>query len=131
MFSNVSNFKKRGDIGMSYAIAYYSKLGYTINIPLTDSQDYDFVLENNDSFLKVQVKTTDYKTKSGIYRVALRTCGGNKSGKYKVKKFDLNSSDLLFVLTGDGTCYSIQKEFIKATNTLDLGKSCEQFKVSL
>ena len=36
-----STFTKQGNVGL--AIAYYSKLGYTI--PLTDSQDYDMILE--------------------------------------------------------------------------------------
>ena len=44
---------------MAYAIAYYSKLSYVINIPLTDSQDYDFIIDTGTDLLKVQVYSTD------------------------------------------------------------------------
>ena len=37
MFENAINGKKQGDIGMCYAIACFSKMGYTVNIPITDS----------------------------------------------------------------------------------------------
>jgi hypothetical protein len=37
MFENTINSNQQGNVGMAYAIAYYSKLGYNISIPLTDS----------------------------------------------------------------------------------------------
>ena len=36
-----STYSKQGNVGVAYAIAYYSKLGYTVSVPLTDTQDYD------------------------------------------------------------------------------------------
>lgn len=80
MFSNCINFKKQGDMGMCYAIAYYSKLGWTISIPVTDSQDYDLIVDTGTKLLKVQVKTTTQISEHGIYIVSLKTCEGNKSG---------------------------------------------------
>lgn len=130
MFNNVQIFKKQGDIGMSYAIAYYSKMGYTISIPLTDSQDYDLIVDNGINLLKIQVKTTDHKSIYDIYQVSLKTCGGNRSCQ-NIKTFDKNSSDLLFVLTSDGTCYSIPTSEIKCKCSLNLGESYQQYKVSL
>lgn len=38
---------------MAYAIAYYSKLGWTISIPLTDTQDYDLIVDTGSTLLKV------------------------------------------------------------------------------
>lgn len=35
LFDNAINSKKQGDIGM----AYYAKLGWTVSVPVTDSQD--------------------------------------------------------------------------------------------
>ena len=66
MFENAINSKKQGDIGMCYAIAYFSKMGYTVSIPITDSQDYDLIIDNG-TLLKVQVKTTRCKDSRGIY----------------------------------------------------------------
>lgn len=130
MFGNVNNFKQQGNIGMAYDIAYYTKLGYVVSIPLTDSQDYDLIIDTGIKLLKVQVKTTDFKTKHGIYQVGLKTCGGNKSNS-TVKKFNQNSSDLLFVLTSDGTCYSIPRSSISTTCTINLGDTYIKYKVML
>lgn len=66
MFSNCINSKKQGDMGMCYAIAYYSKLGWTISIPVTDSQDYDLIVDTGTKLLKVQVKTTTQISEHGI-----------------------------------------------------------------
>lgn len=33
----------------------FSKIGYTVSVPITDSQDYDLIVDNG-ALLKVQVK---------------------------------------------------------------------------
>lgn len=43
MFENAINSKEQGDIGMCYAMAYFSKIGYTVSVPITNSQDYDLL----------------------------------------------------------------------------------------
>ena len=131
MFENVINSKKQGDVGMCYAIAYYSRLGWTVSIPITDSQDYDLLVENTDNnILKVQVKTSRYLTEGGTYQVSLKTCGGNKSGQ-TIKKMDKNYIDLVFVLVDDGSCYSISTEKIESSGSMNLGDKYSEFKVSL
>lgn len=131
MFENVINSKKQGDVGMRYAIAYYSRLGWTVSIPITDSQDYDLLVENTDNnILKVQVKTSRYLTEGGTYQVSLKTCGGNKSGQ-TIKKMDKNYIDLVFVLVDDGSCYSIPTEKIESSGSMNLGDKYSEFKVSL
>ena len=129
MFENAINSKKQGDIGMCYAIAYFSKISYTVSIPITDSQDYDLIIDNG-TLLKVQVKTTRCKDSRGIYQVALKTCGGNRSG-YTIKKINENSSDLLFVLDNDSNMYLLPKQNIHSNTTLLLGKEMEKYKVYL
>lgn len=131
MFENVINSKKQGDVGMCYAIAYYSRLGWTVSIPITDSQDYDLLVENTDNnILKVQVKTSRYLTEGRTYQVSLKTCGGNKSGQ-TIKKMDKNYIDLVFVLVDDGSCYSIPTEKIESSGSMNLGDKYSEFKVSL
>lgn len=131
MFENVINSKKQGDVGMCYAIAYYSRLGWTVSIPITDSQDYDLLVENTDNnILKVQVKTSRYLTEGGTYQVSLKTCGGNKSGQ-TIKTMDKNYIDLVFVLVDDGSCYSIPTEKIESSGSMNLGDKYSEFKVSL
>ena len=51
------NTKKQGDVGLGAAIAFFSNLGYTVATPLTDSQNYDLVVDMDEGLKKVQVKT--------------------------------------------------------------------------
>ena len=131
LFDNAINSKKQGDIGMCYAMAYYAKLGWTVSVPVTDSQDYDLVVDNGTRLFKVQVKTTKSISPSGNYVVNLRTMGGNRSGAGKYKDFSENSSDLLFALTDSGDCYSIPRDAITSKNTINLGEKVLMYKVSL
>ena len=58
------------------------QIGWTVSIPITDSQDYDLLVENTDNnILKVKLKPVDNLTEGGTYQVSLKTCGGNKSGQ--------------------------------------------------
>ena len=115
---------------MCYAMAYYSKLGWTISIPITDSQDYDLIVDTGDELLNVQIKTTSQLSKHDIYVVGLRTNGGNKSGNIS-KLFDSNNCDLLFVMTEIGEFYSIPRTEIMSTTTINLGEKYLQYKVTL
>ena len=130
MFENTTNWKKQGDIGMCYAMVYYSKLGWTISIPITDSQDYDIIVDNGVNLLKVQIKTTTQVTKYGIACVNLRTNGGNKSGT-STKNFDKNTCDLVFVMTSNSEFYSIPRNEIEATTSINLGEKYLPYKVDL
>lgn len=130
MFENAQNWKKQGDIGMCYAIAYYSKLGWTISIPVTDSQDYDIIVDTGTSLLKVQIKTTTQISEYGVSIVSLRTNGGNKSGNTS-KNFNENHCDLLFCMTDQGEFYSIPRKEITTTTAISLGEKLLPYKVNL
>ncbi len=90
---------------MWIAIGYFVAQGYTVSVPLTDSQDYDLIIDADDGLKSVQVKTTRYK-KYGKYVANLKISGGNKSGE-QTKLFTENRSDYLFILTEDWTKYLI------------------------
>ena len=40
--------KEKGNTGLGIAIAYYTSNGYTVSIPLNDTQDYDLIVDKND-----------------------------------------------------------------------------------
>lgn len=126
-----STYSKQGNVGLAYAIAYYSKLGYTISIPLTDTQDYDIIVDSGNTLLKVQVKTTTCINKQGNYQVNLKVMGGNRSGTGKTKTFDQNHCDLVFVMTEKFEFYSIPRSEITSTTSLSLTEKYIPFKVSL
>ena len=50
--------KEKGNSSLGIAIAYYSSNGYTVSIPLNDTQDYDLIIDKNNVLKKVQVKST-------------------------------------------------------------------------
>ena len=125
MFEKAINSNRRGNIGMGYAIAKLTELGYNISIPITDSQDYDLIADLEGVLLKVQVKTTSYKDKkSEYYMVALRTKTYNK-----LKSFTDSDCDLLFVLTESGQIYLIPKNEIKVRNGLTLTTEFDKYSV--
>ena len=129
MLIDKKNSKKQGDVGMGLAIGWFAKMGYTVCIPLTDSQEYDLVIDRDGKLEKVQVKTTSHKNKYGNYRVELRVKGGNKSGTGKTKKFDSSEVDSLFIVTQENTQYFIPTEDTQAQSGITLGKTYEKYIV--
>lgn len=45
--------KDKGRAGLSLAIAYYGTQGYTISLPLNDTQWYDLIIEKDGLFQTV------------------------------------------------------------------------------
>ena len=119
--------KERGNTGLGMAIAYFVANGYTVSIPLNDTQDYDLVIDKNNELKTVQVKATGCKTKNGNYQVALKNCGGTKGSTYK-RIIDTNI-DYIFILNKDMEMYLIPKSKISNSTTLNLCDKYKQYKV--
>lgn len=123
------NSKKQGDAGLGVAIGWFATNGKTVCVPLTDSQDYDLVVDDDGILKRVQVRTTTYKTPYGIYAVGLAVHGGNRSGQGKTKHFDPTKIDLLFVVSEDGRKYLIPTSQMSSRKQLNLGPACHRFLV--
>jgi hypothetical protein len=108
MFQCSKNSKKQGDVGLSVALAWFAAQGATVSVPLTDSQDYDLVIERYAVLERVQVRTTRFRARQH-YVVNLRVNGGNRSGVGKSRKVDALAYDQLFVLAADGQMYLFPK----------------------
>lgn len=121
------NPKKQGDVGLGAAIGWFTAHGYTVSVPLTDSQDYDLIVDDGNDLLRVQVKTTTFKMKAH-YVVALKTCGGNRKEAWN-KRFDHSSVELLFVLTEAGDKYLFKTSDFTAGSSMNLGPDKDKFKV--
>ena len=65
--------KNKGRAGLSLAIAYFGCNGYTVSLPLNDTQDYDLIVDDGKKLYKVQVKATGQKKENGNYICSLRT----------------------------------------------------------
>jgi hypothetical protein len=128
LFGHCQNSRKRGDVGLAAAIFWFARNGYTVCVPLTDSQDYDLIVDKDGHLAHVQARTTTHFGR-GAYRVNLRVRGGNQSF-HTTKHFDNTKVDLLFVLDGAGVQYVIPAREIVARNLLSLGSKSEPFRVS-
>lgn len=127
MFNQV-NTKKQGDVGLGAAIAWFTANSWIVSIPLTDSQDYDLIVDEGLQPLRCQVKTTSHKTEYGIYEVSLTIKGGNRSGSGKIKKLDKSKVDLLFILTDQNDKYLIPVSEV-GNSGMNLGIKYQKFKL--
>lgn len=121
--------KEKGNSGLGMAIAYFSTNGYTVSIPLNDTQDYDLIIEKNGKLKSVQVKATGCKRKNGTYQVALKSCGGTAGSMYKT--IIDTKVDYLFILNKEKEMYLIPKEEIKNRTTLNLCKKYQEYKIKI
>ena len=120
--------KEKGNTGLGIAIAYYTFNGYTVSIPLNDTQDYDLIVDKNNKVTKVQVKSTSCKTKYGTYQVALKSSGGTKGKTYKTV-IDTNV-DELFIVTDKVEIYIIPIDKIENRSTINLCEKYVKYKKS-
>lgn len=124
---NFTTNKEKGNSSLGVAIAYFTTNGYTVSIPLNDTQDDDLVVEKENKFYSIQVKSTGCKTKYGIYQVALKSYGGTKGTTYKtVIDTDI---DYLFVVTDKIEMYLLPKHIINNKSTLNLCDKYQEYKV--
>ncbi len=119
--------KEKGNTSLGIAIAYYSSNGYTVSIPLNDTQDYDLVVDKDNVLKKVQVKSSACKTKHGNYQVALKSCGGTKGKTYKT--VIETKIDEIFILTEDLRMYILPISEIKNKSTINMCNKYNKYRV--
>ena len=99
--------QEKGRAGMSLGIAYFGANGYTVSIPLNDTQWYDFVVEKDGIFYTVQCKATGSKDNT----ISMRSTGGTNGGTYDTV---LNHPvDYLFCLDKEMNMYVIPVKDLK------------------
>ena len=94
--------QRKGDMAVAQAIATFTRLGYDVLLPLTESAAYDLIIDVNGRLKRVQVRFTSFK------EVDLRRIHSNSNG-YVVKKTKENAYDWLYVLKNDKREYLIRK----------------------
>ena len=125
---NFSTNKEKGNTSLGIAIAYYVSNGYTVSIPLNDTQDYDLIVDKDNNLKRVQVKSTSCITKSGNYQVALKSCGGTKGNTYK--RIIDTCIEEVFILTEKLDMYIIPIKELKNRSTLSICDKYKKFKVN-
>lgn len=109
--------KDKGRAGMSIGIAYFGANGYTVSIPLNDTQWYDFIIEKDGIFYTVQCKATGSQDNA----ISLKSSGGTKGSTYD--NILNHKIDLLFCLDKNKNIFVIPVEDIRAngnTNSIRL-----------
>ena len=117
--------KDKGRAGLSTAIGYFGTHGYTVSIPLNDTQDYDLLVDNGNIY-RISVKATGQRTPYGVSVVSLRNMGGTK-GKVYGRECD-KEIDYVFVLNDEQEMWLLPKEVLNA-NSLNLGENYSQYKL--
>ena len=109
----MENNKIKGRIGLSMAINYFTLNGYTVSLPLNDTQWYDMIIEKDGIFSTVQCKCTG--TENG--EISLKSMGGTKGVAYDSI---LNHSELdyLFCVDKNLNMFLIPlKDILESENT--------------
>lgn len=116
------NSKKQGDAGLGQAIAYFTMQGYDVALPLTDSADWDLIVEIDGNLKRVQVKTSSQISARGVMIFNCDVKGGNKSGSTTSKTIQEQNWDLLFLhhlVTGKQAL--IPKDALETKGQVNLG----------
>ena len=104
--------KDKGRAGMAMGIAYFGANGYTVNVPLNDTQWYDFVVERDGKFYTVQCKATGSADNS----INVRSNGGSSGSVYDTV---LNHPlDYLFCLDKDLHMFVIPMNDVKQSGNI-------------
>ncbi|HEY2052418.1 MAG TPA: group I intron-associated PD-(D/E)XK endonuclease [Solirubrobacterales bacterium] len=112
--------RRQGDIGEAAAIAWLTRAGFAVWVPLGHSPDADLIAERDRQLSRVQVKTST-ALRNGRYEVSLATKGGNRSWSGRVKVIDPSRYDYLFVLVADGRQWFIPAAVVEARTMVLLG----------
>ena len=120
--------KDKGRAGLVLAIAYFGANGYTVSVPLNDTQDYDLIVDKDNVLSKVSVKFTARKPKTS-YEIQLRSTGG--SGQMYYGTFIDSKADYLFAVTEEKKMYFIPKNEIKCSTSFSLTKDYDSFLVEI
>lgn len=95
------NTQRKGDIAVAQAISSFTKLGFDVALPLTESAPYDLIVDDGLGRWRVQVRFL------GGVDVDLRRIHSNSKG-YVVKKTVANAYDWLYIYHKNGDEFLIQ-----------------------
>ena len=122
-----NNPKKQGDIGEAMAIYQLTKAGYTVSIPICDSAKYDLIVELGGVMLRVQVKTSRYRIKSGNYEFNLATSFSNTARTTRVNR-EKEDYDALFCAGCSGDFWFVPEASISSKKSVVMGTKYTAFK---
>lgn len=112
---NEINRKQIGRLGLSMAINYFTIQGYTVSLPINDTQWYDLIIEKDNQFFTVQCKATQTENDS----IDLRSTGGTKGFIYD-NVLNHSKLDYLFCVNKDLKMWLIPVKDITTSKQITL-----------
>ena len=102
------NSKQKGNVTELESMLAFIKLGYNVLTPYGDCERYDFVVDVNGKFIRVQAKTSRAEDDGASFEFSCRSCN-RKDGKI-IHHYYSNEEIDYFVTTFNGKCYLIPVE---------------------
>ena len=102
------NTKRKGNITELETMLAFMKLGYNVLTPYGDCERYDFVVDVNGKFIRVQSKTSRSNDEGASFSFSGRSCN-RKEGKISHHYYSKDEIDY-FVTTFNNKCYLIPVE---------------------
>ena len=102
------NSKQKGNITELECMLAFIKQGYNVLTPYGDCERYDFVVDVNGKFIRVQSKTSSSDDNGASFKFSGRSCN-RKDGKIIHHKYTNEEIDF-FSTIFEGKCYLIPVE---------------------
>lgn len=118
--------KEKGRCGLAMAIGYFGSHGYTVSIPLNDTQDYDLLVDKDNIISKISIKATGQRSPYGITIVDLVNTGGTNGSVYG-RECNKNI-DFIFVLNEEQEMWLLPKDIL-TTKSMCLGEKYTKYKL--
>lgn len=120
----------QGNLGLGKAIEYFTSHSIPVAIPLNDTQKYDLIADFNGKLQRISVKTSRATENGKSFSVQLRNTGGS-SGNNKIRPFDNESCDYLFIYTINEEYYLIPSKEVTAINSINVGPKYYDYLVEI
>lgn len=123
-----------GRSGLSSAANWFMERGYVVSLPLENAV-YDLITESDDGLKRVQVKTTNSRTREGRYAVKLARvfydseATATAHGKVRKERYKPGEIDYFFVVTGTHQMYLIPLEATGENTSIVLDSKYAAFLV--
>ena len=113
--------REQGDLGELSAMEWLASKGAHTYVPVGHSPDADLIADIGAGLIRVEVKTCTSQNKRARWEVHIATNGGNQSWSGRVKYFDPDRCEFLFVHAGDGRRWFIPTPALECRAGLTLG----------
>ena len=115
-YENKMNSKQKGNITELETMLAFMKLGYNVLTPYGDCERYDFVVDVNGKFIRIQAKTSRAENDGASFTFSGRS-SHRKDGKIVHHQYTNEEIDY-FVTTFNGKCYLVPVEECGANKIL-------------